>query len=996
MKKFILNLFILIILPLKSFAIDNIISTIIIDEQEEQEIDIVMDKEQMYLPCKFFLKYFEIPYKESHAEKSLSINTKAGNITLKGDNVYIGGEKQSSKVFFIKKCFTGIQNEYFTTAEILSKITGKKISAVPSQLLVFMETREKTLQEKKEGENPFLVKESEPVIKAYEEITLPVQKGFLSVDSVGFRNNMTSDSYSQIYLDKQSSNANFANNMQMTFKGMLNSGEYTVDFGTNSYTRNMFAFSGISPKYKNQFKNWDYVVGKIDPWDFADGDLSGDIMGVQFKEHIAEENNLNFRTIEGTVSPTSTVKVYINDDFKQDVSTFGGIYSLKNIVYNKPVKTIKVFEMFEDGSEKEVFSKEYKFQSELSFKKKQIPQKDLFLGISGLQNRLWANNGYLYQSTTRKAVFGAKYKKDISEKLRFENFVLADKIIPGSNDENWQYGLLGNRKYINFFTMQNPNVLEGETYMASLCYDNSERMFSKAIFGGSHSYTKDPNTQSGLGYFLQLENNYKINPDTIFKTSVFSSSPEFYMAGYASGGGGGFMADRTGSSISLSTKYKNVSMNGSYMKYKTNFGSYYPGGLMDYDEYNFLASANFTKLPSLRFRINNRSGKNEAGLINSGTYEFSTNKRFKQVSFNGGIRSNYYQNEYTIEDYTGYNSEFSNIFAETSFPLGKMWGNIALGHEITEMKSDNVKNNYNTIRIRYNTPSIKDYNLNLSTGFHYTGTQKGMDWGLGITKRLKSGSCVSLNYKYSQIPCYVIDNMFLPGSMRHSITIDFSELYGLGDLGLKAIGTGNENKGYLQASAFLDLNQNGIRDKNEPMLENIPIKMENLSEPLLTDKHGKTKLKAEEAGVYNVKVYEDELPTLVCCHSKTKSSRYIKLCPHNKTKVEFGLISTVGNVNGTVMIKDEFEKPLKVDDLIVSLIDANGKELNYTNLNEDGTFSFSGLTPGKYIVEIDRELQNLYKIKPESKSVNYIVTIPPVYKDYVNIDNVNLNYRYEI
>lgn len=136
---------------------------------------------------------------------------------------------------------------------------------------------------------------------------------------------MTSDSYSQIYLDRQSSNANFSNNMQMTLKGALNSGEYNVDFGTNSYTRNMFAFSGITPKYKNKHKDWDYVVGKIESWDFANTDLSGDIMGVQFKKRILEENNPNFRTIEGKVSPTSTAKVYINDDFEQELSTYGGV-----------------------------------------------------------------------------------------------------------------------------------------------------------------------------------------------------------------------------------------------------------------------------------------------------------------------------------------------------------------------------------------------------------------------------------------------------------------------------------------------------------------------------------------------------------------------------------------------------------------------------------------------------------------------------------------------
>lgn len=114
------------------------------------------------------------------------------------------------------------------------------------------------------------------------------------------------------------------------------------------------------------------------------------------------------------------------------------------------------------------------------------------------------------------------------------------------------------------------------------------------------------------------------------------------------------------------------------------------------------------------------------------------------------------------------------------------------------------------------TPSIKGLNFNVSAEFHYTGTNRGNDMGLGVTKRLKSGSTISLNYRYNQTPYYVTDNMYLPSNMRHSIALDFAELYDIGGKGLQAIGTGNEDKGYFVASAFLDVNQNGVKDKGEP------------------------------------------------------------------------------------------------------------------------------------------------------------------------------------
>ena len=967
----------------KAFATESIISSLVINNEEEREIEIVMDKDKMYLPCKYILDYFEIPYKENHVDKSLSFK----NAVIKTNSFVIDGVKQKYPVYFVKSGITGLKNEFFVPAEALAKITEKKITSDENQLMAFIQTKEISLDNR--NENPFLVKSNAPIIKAYDEITLPVQKGIISLDSVGMKNNMISDSYSQIYKDTQSKNCSMSSNMQLTLAGKLYSGEYKVDLGTNSYANNMLSFSGISPQYKNQFGKYDYLLGKADSWDFADSSISSELMGLQLKNHVV--NNENYRNIDGQVNQTSTIKVYINDDYEKELSTYGGYYSLREVSYGKNINRIKIDELLADGSTKEIFRKEYKGTAN----KKKVPKNDFIMGINGLQNRLWANNGYIYQSTTKKFVLGYKHHKQVSDKLTFENFIIADKIVSGNSNNNWSQSILGDKKYLNYTTMRNPNALEGETYMGALTYDNNEKMSSKLLFGASNSVSNDGITPSGLGYFLSYENKYRLNNDTNLKGTLFAGSPNFYMAGSTSGGGG-FMADKVGASIGGDTHYKNLSLSGSYSKYKSNFGSYYEGGLIDFDEYSLSARANFKKMPSLTLKINNKKGANEIGEITSSSYELSANKRLKCFNINAGIRKNSYSNQYSAEGYSSYSSDYTNTFIDTSFPIGKRFGYATLGHEAVETISDTLTSDYKAIRVSYSTPNIKGFNFNISTGFHYAGTNKGNDFGLGITKRLKSGSTVSLNYRYSQTPCYIVDNMYLPSSMRNSITIDFSELYGIGSKGLQAIGSGNTNKGYLQVTAFLDVNQNGIKDKGEPTIENIPIKIENDSEILLTTKNGTTKLKAEEAGVHNVQISEDDLPTFLACHNKTKPSRYVKIENNSKTKLEFGLISSVGNINGSVTIKDEFNNSLKIDDLVVSVLDTTGKEVNYTNLNDDGTFAFSGLNPGKYIVSIDKELQDVYKIVPEPGSENLVIEIPPEYKDYVNIDNVNLNYKYQI
>ncbi len=977
---------ILLICTQYAFATESIISSLLINDNDEREIEIVMEKDKMYLPCKYILDYLEIPYKESHAEKSLSFK----NVVIKTNTFILNGKKENYPVYFIKNGMTGIQNEFFVSAEALSKATGKNVSSDTKQLIAFIRTIDPFLESEEQNKNPFAVKNGISKTKAYEEITLPEQKGWISIDTIGVRNNVLSDSYSQMYKDTQNNNCSMNNNLQVLLTGRLHSGQYKIDMGTNSYSNNMLAFSGMGIQYKNQVKDKDYIIGKADSWDFAGMGISTEMMGIQIKEHL-ENINTNYKNIEGTVSPTSIVKVYINNDFEKELSTYGGYYSLKDLYYGNEVTKIKIDEILADGTSKEIFYKDYKNV----INQQKTPKDDFIMGINGLQNRLWANNGYIYQSTSKKFILGYKHKKEISEKLSFENFLIADKIISTTLNGNWNRSILGNKRYLNYTTMRNPNSLEGETYMGALTYKNNDKMDSKLFFGASNSLSQESTVPSGLGYFLKYENNYYANKDTSLKGSLFAGSPNFYMAG-SSTGMGGTMADKIGASISGGTRYKLFSFSGGYSKYKSNFGNYYEGGLLDFDEYNLMARANFKKFPVLSLKINNKKGMNQIGEIKSSSCELSALKRIKCFTLNSGIRKNSYSNNYQAKGYSSYSSEYSDTFSEVSFPVGKKFGYTNLSHNIVETTSDTMINNYNSCNVSYSTPSFKGFNINLSGGFRYTGTTKGNDLGMGISKRLKSGSNISLNYRYSQTPYYIIDNMYLPSSTRHSITIDFSELYGIGSKGPEAIGTGNENKGYLQVSAFLDINQNGIKDKDEPMIDNIPIKVENSSEVLLTTKDGTTKLKAEDAGIHNVQIFEDELPTLLSCHKKTKPSRYIKINNNSKTTVDFGLISSVGNINGSVTIKDEFNNSLRLNDLVVSVLDLQGKEVNYTNLNEDGTFSFSGLSPGKYIISIDKELQDIYKLVPESNSENFIIEIPPEYKDYVNIDNVNLNYKYEL
>ena len=779
------------------------------------------------------------------------------------------------------------------------------------------------------------------------------------------------------------------NNSQVTFTGKIKNGDYKLDMGTNSYTSDPLAFSGMSPQYKNTALNCDYLIGKLDTWDFGNYNVGSDILGFQMKNKV-EKTKFDYKEIEGYVDPKSTIKVYINNDFEKQMSTFGGYYTLKDLYYNTKIEKIKIDELLSDGTAKEIYNKTFKPNAE----KKSVPENDFIFGITGLQNRLWANNGYIYQTNTKKLVAGMKRHYDINENMTFDHFFIADKILETPGGETWGQSIFSNKKYLNFTTMRNLNNQEGQTYMGVFGYKHKkEGMNSKLYMGASNCISKDTYTPDGGGFFLRLENDRDLNKETNIKSSVFAYSPNFYSAGSASGGGS-FMSDRVGASISGNTKVKNTTISGSYSRYASNFGGFYDGGLIDFNEYNLVTRTYFQKLPSISFKVNSKNGANTLGKIASNSVELSAHKRLKCFNIDTGIRKNNYSNQYNSADYSSYSSNYSNTYFDVSFPLGKKFGNMTVGHEDVTTSSDSMDDNYKVIRFNYSTPTIKTMNVNLMTGYHYTGNNKGFDMGFGIMKRLKSGSTVSLNYRFNQSPCYIIDNMYIPSSMRHSITLDFAELYGISDRKLQAVGTNNLGKGYVQVAAFLDLNQDGKQSKDEPNIENIPIKIEDDSEIFLTSKNGNTKLKPEAEGIHKVEVFENELPTLLSCHNKTNPSRFVKIEKNQKTEVAFGLVSSAGNINGMVSITDEFNTPLKMNDMIVSVLDTTGKEINYTNINDDGTYSLSGLSPGKYLVMIDKSLQEAYHLAAEADTESRSVEIPIEYKDYVNIDNVNLNYKY--
>lgn len=975
---------------------ENIITSLIINDGEYRDIELVLTEEQMFLPAKHILKMFGIVIEQNHLEKMIGGTTPSGELFVIAKNgIIIADEQVDGKVIFMKDGLTPmVRDEFFVSSDVLSKITESEIIPNIDDLVVNLNSP-KFVTISDDGDSS-VIASAKKVPKAYEDVKFPEDKGIITLDTIEFQNNVTSDSTSQAYRDRSTNTFMFNNNTRFVLKGKLNSGDYKVEMASNNYTGEAFSFNGLGIQYKNVYDKYNYTLGKVDSWHVGNNiSAIDDLIGFSINDDKKYTNN--YRDIEGYVDKKSLIKVYINDDFEKVLDTYGGYYSLKNLFYNnkdKKVEKIRVEEVFPDETTKVVLEKNFRQDPDRLLKGEY--QHDFVTGYTGLQNRLWSDNGYIYESNTKKFVAGGKYKVGLSDKLNFENFYLTDKIVSMPGSYNWGQSLLANRNYLNFFTAKNPNMLEGQTYMGVFDYKINDRANSRFMTGFSNSMSQDEETVDGRGMALDWEGAYNLSDEKTLKGNLFYYSPDFYLAG-SSGGSSSCKSDRLGISARANSNIAKLALNGRASLYNSNLNDFYKGGTIGFNEYEVGASIPFEKFPSMRFRYKTRKGSNKMGEIASDSFDASARKNFRRgASLEGGVRSNNYSNYYADDEYSGYKSKYSNIYTNLSFKLPKKLGSMTLNHEIVETKSDDNKDSYNVARVGYTFPTFKKVSLNVSSGYHYTGLNRGFDFGAGIRYRMKSGSCVSLNYRFNRAPGYLVDSMFLPSTMRHYVTLDFSEVFGFGDNGVHSVGMNNFDKGFVEAVAFLDLNRNGVMDKGEIKIEGVPINFDNVKDFTFTNRKGSTGLKTLQEGIHTVKIQEEELPTFLSPHCKSNSTQMVKVSSHDHTKVYFGLISSIGNISGKVDIKDEYGRKLGFKELIVVVKTEDGEEVGYTTVLEDGTYSMGGLSPGKYTVMVDKDYQKHYKIHPSKKTANKKLKIPVEYKKFVDMKNVDLDYIYSL
>lgn len=960
---------------------ETIISYINLNNSAFYDIEILLSGENVFLPFKQLSEIFEVKVKTNHSTKEIDFTTSDGKSGKINKNFieYNGKKLSCSKNYYLKKgLMDEVQDEIFCSAKDLSIIFDSEIKVDKNDLSVIAFTDKKLLLLEKNTEE----KSELPKIRAYTNISAPKKEKKIFFSSVSLNNNTMTDTISQYYLNEtKNKNMFFNNNTQILLKGKAFNGDLDIDLNTYNYKGELFSFGGLGFNYHNNFKGFDYELGRIRGIKDEDYSIAYQTLGFQISNY--ETKPKTYRDIEGYVDKDCLAKVFINDEEYTVLSTYDGYYSLNNIYLNEKPKSLRIEELKPDGTTKTIYGKVYKKYENMLFKGEK--KYTLLGGVTGYNNKLFNTNGYIYEMNTKKALLASEFEYGIKDNLKFNSKLSVDKIFSTPQNSIWQ-SVYSTDSLLTSGTWKNPNNLEGVTSLNTLEYVKNDYLKYKTSFGAS--FSKDITRGEYPGYTLTAQAEYKKNNYSL-RGGLFNISPNFYLAG----SDGSYINDRTGGFVRGSLSGKNSGIDGCLKKYFSNINKKFEGGFIDFNEYSLGVHKSFERFADFRFNITGRDGSNSISHNNSYYYDLNISKRINNLYLQGGKTESNYQTRYDKSSYDDFKSLYSTIYLKADYKMPKNIGTLSLGHDVAEYDYSNAANKYNMMKIGYTFPEVKRLTLSVGTGYKYTGSDNGFDFSLNLAYRTKSGRTINVNYQYNRMGGYIINNMYLPMSSRHSVNIVLNDAFAVLPSGLKSVGFNDDNRGYVEATAYIDKNKNGKFDRGDIPVKNVPVRFSWVNNEIYTNRSGKAIANGTEAGIYRVKIDTDKLNTTLYQEKGTDVEKIVRIDKGKTTTIEFPLKSCVGNITGNLKIKDDFDRVKETDEFIVVINNENGEEVAYSTVDSNGDFNFSGIEPGKYTIKLDDSFINANALEEfEDKSV-LNVNIPYTYKKFVDIKDLELVYK---
>lgn len=987
-----------------ALAVDeSTISYVAINDKVFSDVELMLtDSSEMLVPFKQFADLFEIKYNANRIDKLITFTTHdglEGSITNKA--VFINDQiiQKKKPIFLMQGIMDNVMNEAFITISAAERILGIDLEADLSTITINAQV-DRDLKVLRSART--VLDKNAP--RAHTDTIVPEKTRKITLERVGLRSNMMTNNMTTKYRSYSSSTDDVFGNSQVLISGKVNDGRYRAEANMFHYEGNTFMFGGLSATYLNKFKDkkgdtYYYELGRVKGRSDRDAQLGTNIFGAQIFNY--EYDRKQPSKLSGYVKPTSLVRVTINNEEPVILNTYAGYYALKDLTMPQNVQTVKIEEINEDGTVEVIKEEKYSLYGDRPVAKE--GRGSIYAGVWGYQNRLFREGRNIYRGSNKKVTAGGYYQYGLKDNVTFETKLTADKIYEKTSAETI-YRVPTNDTLLVSGTQKNVNYLEGATTLNSFDYVNKKdpNLKMRGTVGASIARDiRDEDTH--VGYILKGTTEYSRNLKNLavgffqpkrasVKLEAYQTTPDFYLASSNSSS----KNDRFGGKAHGSLSFNSTQVSGGYNKYYSNINKRYEGGTINFDEYNISANSRIPKVATLRYSMHQRRGSNDLGRNKNYNFEGNVSRDFgRWARIQGGIRRNVYDTKY-YEPTTvnrNYNSEYQDVYQQLSLTMPKKLGSFHMGHSFINYETSGYKNNHNMYRFGYTFPAWKRFTLGLGWGFRYHG-QGGHDINATVGYRSKSGQMMTVGYQYSENGGYFLDNMFMPTTNRHSVNFIFNDAYQLFHNGFKSIGNVDEDKGIFEAIAFIDTNKNGKYDKKIDLpMRDIPIVTSWATETEYTNRTGKVSSASLTSGIYKIGLDMDSLPITVAPYTNDVISRTIKIEKGLTTKVELPLISTVGSVSGVLKISDDFDRELKITDFIVSVIDMDGNEVNYSTVTETGEFYISGLAPGKYTLKLDDRYMNAYGLEQVENLSERTIYIPYDYVNMTDITNQNLEYR---
>ncbi len=185
---------------------------------------------------------------------------------------------------------------------------------------------------------------------------------------------------------------------------------------------------------------------------------------------------------------------------------------------------------------------------------------------------------------------------------------------------------------------------------------------------------------------------------------------------------------------------------------------------------------------------------------------------------------------------------------------------------------------------------------------------------------------------------------------------------------------------------FLDINHNEARDRNEPLIKDVSVAINRGKQVLLENDSLHRFVSLDPYANYIVTVENTGFPSISWILEKETWS--ITTDP-NQIKKVYVPVKPMGEIFCQVeLIKNGQQLPAKR--LIIYLVNANGQVVGKTLTEQDGTFTYLGLTPGKYSIKFDEKQLTGLNISKDYIPLTFEIKSDPM-GDYIDDLHVRIN-----